>query len=624
MPPFSCALTNRRPLLPILLTVLALGALLAACGRDTSTPVVASPAPQTATERDETPAAPAGTILADETAAQPTPSPVPTATAAAGPSVRVLHEMNVRAGPSTDDPILGSAQADQRFPITGRNAGGDWWQIDFNGQTGWVYAPLVEASQGTDVAVVAGAVASPAPDQTPTPAPDSNGLAPAPAPVGTVVVYETSVTLPTYPYERFQSDAVNEEYNWPYKRFDQERFEEEAPEPEARTYRLLVLENSYLQITVLPDLGGRLWQVIHKATGANMFYQNSVVKPSPWGPAEQLGWFALGGLEWNLPVVEHGYDWGVPWGHLPLQHSPELASITVFTPRDGRFLNASITISLRAGAGSFEIDPTVSNLSDQAQTFAYWQTAMLAPGSGNRPSARLHFVMPGSQMTLHSSGDPRLPAPGQPFDWPLYNGVDYSVLGNWRQYLGFFERPAAHGPFVGVYDATFDAGAVRVYPASVARGSKAFGLGWQNALDSDIFTDDDSGYVELHGGLAPTFDADYRLPPGGSVTWREIWYPVHAIGGLTYADEVAAVHVQPTAGGLTVGFYPTRPLDGTLVAAAAGQELGRRSLQVSPDHAFSGQLVPAAALPASGPLQIAFLDGAGRTLFTYEYQGPLR
>ena len=471
------------------------------------------------------------------------------------------------------------------------------------------------------------------PPATPTPAPvvptattaplGTPDLAQAPAPVGTVVVYETSVSLPTYPFEKYQSQARNETFNWPYRRFDFERFRQEQPAPESRPYKLLVLENAYLKVTILPELGGRVWQAIHKSTGANMFYENPVVKPSNWGPAEQLGWIALGGLEWSLPVVEHGYDWGREWGYLPLQHSPDLASITVFTPRDGRYLNASVTISLRAGAASFEVEPTLSNLSSRALDFAFWQTAMLAPGPGNQPSASTEFILPGNQMTIHSTEDQRLPSAGQAFNWPVHNGVDYTQLGNWHQYLGFFERPAAHGPFAAVYDHDAGAGAVRIYPASVARGSKAFALGWQAALGNDSFTDDSSTYVELHGGLAPTFDELYRLPPGGAVSWREVWYPIHAIGGLTYADEVAALHVRPAHGGLAVGLYPTRPMDGVLVARAGGQEIGRQPMAVSPDNPFDGTLV-AADLPDSGAIQIRFEDSAGRTFFDYTYTGSLR
>ncbi len=104
----------------------------------------------------------------------------------------------------------------------------------------------------------------------------------------------------------------------PIARFDYDRFRTEAPAAEPRTYRAVVMENDYLRIVILPELGGRIWRVIHKPSGNDLFYHNAVVMPSPWGPTDMRGWFALGGLEWDLPVAEHGYDWGVPWQVTPV------------------------------------------------------------------------------------------------------------------------------------------------------------------------------------------------------------------------------------------------------------------------------------------------------------------
>lgn len=449
--------------------------------------------------------------------------------------------------------------------------------------------------------------------------------APAPAPIGTVSYYESSVTLPVYPFEEYQRDAVDPDTDWPYKVFDYERFELEAPAPVERRLRTIILENAFLELTILPELGGRLWQVVHKPTGNHMFYQNTVVKPTRWGPGNQRGWLALGGLEWNIPVIEHGYEWGNEWGVLPLQHSAELASVTLFTPPDGRPLNASITISLLAGAASFEVEPTITNMSDADVTFDYWQTAMLAPGQRNSPSAQLHFVLPGQQMMVHSTGDLTLPQPGELFSWPTaQDGRDLSYLKNWNQYLGFFEYPQAHGPFVGVYDGATDAGAVRFFPADVVRGSKVFSPGWSDALSPANYTDDDSSYVELHGGLAPSFFEQYTLPQGGAVSWREVWYPVVGIGDLSYANEAAALRIGPAeeseADSVALGFYPTRPMDGALIVALAGEDISSVSIQSSPDRPFVDELLlpqPIDLASADTELEVRFEDADGRVLLLY-------
>ncbi len=63
----------------------------------------------------------------------------------AGPAVSVGRPMNVRGGPGTDNPVIGTAFAGERFPIVGRNAAGDWWQIYLDEGLGWIYGGLVAA-----------------------------------------------------------------------------------------------------------------------------------------------------------------------------------------------------------------------------------------------------------------------------------------------------------------------------------------------------------------------------------------------------------------------------------------------------------------------------------------------
>ncbi len=63
----------------------------------------------------------------------------------AGPAVSVVRPMNVRGGPGTDHPVIGTAVAGRRFPIIGQNSAGDWWQIFYEGRLGWIYGGLVTA-----------------------------------------------------------------------------------------------------------------------------------------------------------------------------------------------------------------------------------------------------------------------------------------------------------------------------------------------------------------------------------------------------------------------------------------------------------------------------------------------
>jgi hypothetical protein len=128
--------------------------------------------------------------------------------------------------------------------------------------------------------------------------------------------YTTTVGVPTYPYTEHLTTALNATYNITYPVLDWDAYEQAALEPVSVTYELLVMENDYLTVTLLPALGGRVYQIIDKATGENHLYQNPVIKPTRWGPPEQGWWLAAGGIEWCLPVEFVGRALGVGGAHL--------------------------------------------------------------------------------------------------------------------------------------------------------------------------------------------------------------------------------------------------------------------------------------------------------------------
>lgn len=541
---------------------------------------------------------------------EPTPSPTVAPTEAATPFTATVQAsqpvavvigpgVNVRQGPGIGYPSIGQATEGQRYSLVGRYAADDWWQIDFNGTDGWVYGPLIGVEgDAAQLAVT------------------QEMLVPPPRTRSSVQVYETTITLPTYPYDAFTEEATNPAFNWTYHRFDGEAYRASNPQPAPKTYTLVVLENEYLRITLLPELGGRIYQVIFKPTGSNEFYQNPVVKPSPWGPPEQGGWLAVGGLEWGLPVEEHGYVWGESWGHITLPLAPDEAGVTVFMPAEGH-LRAEVDIFLRSGEAFFRLRPRIVNPSSQELAYKFWLNAMLAPGPVNTVSPQLRFHLPTSQVTIHSRGDDYLPAAGQPMEWPVFDGRDYGQLGNWNGWLGFFERPAAHGPFVAVYDASYDEGMVRVYPSSSVPGSKGFGFGWADAIGPENYTDDSSAYVELHGGVAPTFWDQATLPAGETVTWEERWFPVAGIGGVSYAEDNGALYLEATVDELLVGLFPVRAVLGYLRLSIDEQVFLEEAVKLSPAQPFYRAL-PLDSLPSGNRVRVVLLDQNETVVLDYE------
>ena len=86
-------------------------------------------------------------VVAPNLEATPTKTPIP------APRVKVDRDMNVRGGPGTYYPIVGSAWPGDQLPIIGRNPDGDWWRIRYKGSTAWIYAPLVTAIDTEDARI---------------------------------------------------------------------------------------------------------------------------------------------------------------------------------------------------------------------------------------------------------------------------------------------------------------------------------------------------------------------------------------------------------------------------------------------------------------------------------------
>jgi uncharacterized repeat protein (TIGR01451 family) len=442
----------------------------------------------------------------------------------------------------------------------------------------------------------------------------------APAP-GTASVQMATIDIPTYPYADFLVSALDTKYNITYHYLNRDAYQASGPTPALESYVLLVLENDYLRVTVLPELGGRVYQMIFKPTGHNELYQNPVIKPTPWGPLSSAvnWWLAAGGIEWCLPVEEHGYEWGQPWSHTVVTST---AGVTV-TLRDTDpgvtdRMRAAIDLFLPADRAYLQVTPHAENPTTAAIDYKYWTNAMLAPGAANTVGPDLRFVFNANQMTVHSTGDPDLPGAGGLMDWPVHGGRDYARLGNWDEWLGFFEYPQAGAGFIGVYDTAADEGVARVFPPNIARGAKGFAFGWSNPIDWHNWTDDGSTYVELHGGVAPTFWDAAWLEASSELSWSEIWMPVSAIGDLSAATAEAALGLKLVGDRFRVGLQPTTVRaagDGTLTVwdRATCARLTHWDLPaMAPDQPFRASFLAGGS--SFDDVSVVYLDSDGDLL----------
>ena len=117
-----------------------------------------------------------------------------------------------------------------------------------------------------------------------------------------VKVWEEEITIPTYRACRPETAPLFLE-NRAYQGSSGKVYpfpvtEKISDEKEDVTYQAVFLENEYLQVMVLPQLGGRIQRALDKTNGYDFVYYNHVVKPALVG---LCGPWVSGGIEFNWP-----------------------------------------------------------------------------------------------------------------------------------------------------------------------------------------------------------------------------------------------------------------------------------------------------------------------------------
>lgn len=350
---------------------------------------------------------------------------------------------------------------------------------------------------------------------------------------GEVSVYEGNLTLPTYDYKSAFLPTTRDDVIWPEPRLDHDRVG--APTPQ--TYRTLVLENDFVRLTLLPELGGRIYRWEDKVSGRDILYHNSVVKPTRWGV--RGWWLALGGIEWGFPLPDHGLYEYKPWRAETIAESRSAGVRLYQNGPDG--LAVIITVSLNADTRFFAVTSELTNNGNEPLSTHFWQNAMLAPNGNNQVHPETRLIWPTDELIVHGSmGNQHLPMGGT-VTWPAGSGVDLSKLSTWPQHLSFFGLGMPRQGAIGLADPEGELAVIRSFPQRLVPGIKAF---YGAGLDPALWTDDSGRYVELWGGPAKHFNTPISLAAGQTLRWTEQWYTVPGLGEFVTANAHAALALQ--------------------------------------------------------------------------------
>lgn len=324
-----------------------------------------------------------------------------------------------------------------------------------------------------------------------------------------------------------------------------------------KEYEAIFLENDYLEVMILPQIGGRIQRILDKTNGYDAVYYNEVIKPALVGLA---GPWISGGIEFNWP--QH---------HRPSTYDP--VDVNVTENKDG-----SVTVWVgetekmfhtRGMAGYtvypdkayLEIQGRVYNPTDRPQTFLWWANPAVAVNEYTQSvfPPDVHAVMDHGKRAVS-----KFPiADGEYYKVDYSPGTDISRYKNIPVPTSYM---AYHSDFdfIGNYDDSKQAGLLHVADHHVSPGKKQwtwgngdFGQAWDRNL-----TDENGPYIELMTGVFTDNQPDFTfLKPYEEKTFVQYFMPYKGVGAVKNASKQLVMNVEMTQSGLKIILYAPESLE---------------------------------------------------------------
>ena len=375
-------------------------------------------------------------------------------------------------------------------------------------------------------------------------------------------------TIRTYPFaDPNPIPAFERIYPYPVDRY--------TNEPVDREWTVVELENAYLRVLVLPQIGGKIWTAIEKSTGRPFIYDNHVVK---FRDIAMRGPWTSGGIEANYGIIGHTPNVATPVDYAASVSADGTARVTIGTLDLLTRTAWRLEIALPADRAYFTTRSLWQNTSGLEQPYYSWMN------TGIKAAGNLEFVFPGTRYLGHA---------GEVGAWPIHpdnhknlSFYDQNDFGSYKSYHVFGE----HSDFWGAYWHDDDFGMARYSPRDEKLGKKIWiwGLSRQGMIWEPLLTDSDGQYVEVQSGRLFNQAAEQSsLTPfkhGGFLpfatdSWTEYWFPVKGTGGFVKANDLGALNVRARAGGIDLAFSPLERLDTIVEVFDAGTKV--RSVPVS-------------------------------------------
>ena len=398
-----------------------------------------------------------------------------------------------------------------------------------------------------------------------------------------VRAWEDKITMPTYLLDPAEQAPIFER-DWSYQRAKRSVYPYPLNDNMTRrredvTYDCLYLENEYVKLCVLPEIGGRLLFAVDKTNGYDIFYRNEVVKPANVG---MTGAWISGGVEWNA-FHHHRQTSHVPcdW---KIEESPDGSkTIWVGETEYRHRMQWAIGITLHPGKSVIEISGRLMNSTFNNNSMLYWSNVSTLVDE----NYQICFPQQTEYVTFHCKNwFAHWPVTHEPFnDMDFYaEGIDASWWKNhyMSNSMFIYDQKA---DFVAGYDHGRNAGTMLAGNHHINKGGKFWLWGPNSEWDTRILTDNSGHYCELMVGAYSDNQPDYNWNfPYETKEFSQYWYGLRDIQGVKAGNRYAALNMENREDGkLFVGANVSEKFENvTLELSRNGQVIWSRRCDISP------------------------------------------
>ncbi len=381
-----------------------------------------------------------------------------------------------------------------------------------------------------------------------------------------------------------------------------------------KTYKAVYLENEYVKICVLPEIGGRVFAALDKTNNYDFLYRQHVIKPALIG---MLGAWISGGIEWCIPH-HHRATTFMPIDYT-LQENPD-GSKTVWIGETELRHRMKWVIGLTVYPEKSYMEATIKiiNRSPFVHSILCWANVAVHAN----PKYQVFFPPSTEYATYHGKN--------QFARWPIshefYSGADYTRgvdISWWKNHpspMSFFAWNYKDDFFAG-YDHGRQAGTVYVANHHIAPGKKLWqwGPGLRGQMWDKILTETDGPYIEIMAGAYSDNQPDYSwIQPYEVKIIKQYWYPIRKIAGVKNANLKAAVNLELTQKNTAkIGFNTTSAYKNALVLLTADDKvIFKQRIDIGPDRPFCKEVALAAGVREKD-LRVSLLSSTNEELITY-------